>query len=155
MSSVRLLAILLALVFTASCASLGTGLEPPEVSLVNLKPLAGTGFEQQFEITLRVLNPNSVPLEGDGIDLQLDVNGRRLARALSSERFVIPRLGDATVTLVATTNVIDVFRQVVVLPNAGGRFDYLLSGRVLLDGSAGWLNFTREGSLTPESAAAQ
>ncbi|MFB0976512.1 MAG: LEA type 2 family protein [Myxococcota bacterium] len=83
--------------------------------------------------------------------LRIDVNGQRLARALSSEPFVIPRLSDATLTLVATTNLIDVLRQAIALPDAGARCNYVLSGRVFLDRLMGWLSFTREGGLIPES----
>lgn len=51
----------------SGCAFLGTRLGLPGILLVNLGPLPSTRFEQQFEIILRVLNPNAVPLEGDGI----------------------------------------------------------------------------------------
>ena len=134
------------------CASMGSGLEPPEVSLVDLAALPSEGFEQRFAITVRVVNPNAVALSGDGIDIRLDVNDRPLGRALSSEAFEIPRLGEKLVTLVATTNLLDVFRQAMALPAAGGRLDYSLEGRVLLSGSLGWLGFSREGSLIPEAS---
>ena len=49
------------------CASLGTRLRLPGISLVNLRPLPSTSFGQQLEITLRVLVANAVPLEEDGI----------------------------------------------------------------------------------------
>ena len=39
----------------AGCASLGTRLRLPEIPIVNLRPLPSTSFEQQLEITLRVL----------------------------------------------------------------------------------------------------
>ncbi len=142
-----LLAALCAVLFVSGCATLGPRLQPPDISLVNIRPLAGTGFEQQFEITLRVLNPNSVPLEGDGLDVILDVNGQRLGRALRSEPFTIPRLGDETIKLVATTSLLDVFRQAFALPNARGTLEYALKGRVLLANSPGWLNFERSGSV--------
>jgi len=142
-----LLAALIAVLLVSGCTTLGPRLEPPDISLVNIRPLAGAGFEQQFEITLRVLNPNSVPLEGDGLDVILDVNGQRLGRALRSEPFTIPRLGDETITLVATTSLLDVFRQAFALPNARGALEYALKGRVLLANSPRWLNFERSGSV--------
>lgn len=138
---------LLAILLVGGCASLGPRLESPEISLVNIRPLTGSGFEQQFEITVRVLNPNSVPLKGDGLDIRLDVNGQRLGRALRSEPFTIPRLGNETITLVATTSLLDVFRQAFALPNAGGKLDYAMTGRVLLADSPRWLKFKQEGSM--------
>ena len=135
----------------AGCASFGSRLEPPEVSLVNLAALPSEGFEQRFEITVRVVNPNAVPLAGDGLDVRLDLNGQRLGRALRSEPFEIPKLSDEVLTLVATTNLLDVFRQAIALPSAGGRLDYVLTGRMLLADSPRWLSFSREGSLAPQT----
>jgi len=135
----------------SSCTLFGHehGFVSPEVSLVDLEPLPGEGFEQRFAVTLRVVNPNEIPLAADGLDLILEMNGRRLARALSNESFLVPRLGESLVTLVATTNLIDLFRQAMHLPETG-RLDYTLRGRVLLSGSTGWLRFERKGTLLPE-----
>jgi LEA14-like dessication related protein len=131
----------------AGCAALRPGLEPPEVSLVSLRPLAIESFEQRFAVTVRIANPNAVPLEVEGVDVVVEINDRRLARALSNEAFSVPRLGDQTVTLNATTNLLDLFRQAVSLPGEGGRLDYSLDGRILLAGREGWVGFKREGSL--------
>ncbi len=143
-------ALVFAMLLLSACASLGRRLEPPEVSLIAIEPLPSHSFEQRFEITVRIINPNEVPLAGDGLDITLDLNGRRLARALSSERFVIPRLGDDVVKLVATTNLLDLFRQAVTLPEAG-QLDYTIEGRVLLANSMAWLRFSRQGNLLPKS----
>ena len=134
----------------SGCAGLTGGLTPPEVSLVDLKPLQGGNLEQRFEIKLRVLNPNDVALSSDGVDVVLNVNGKRFARAVSAESFTIPRLSDDTIVLVATTHLLDLFRQAVSLPEAGG-LDYELRGKVHLADSPRSLRFTREGSLVPES----
>lgn len=137
-------------VLGTGCRSMGRSLEPPEVSLIDVAPLPSVGLEQRFEVTIRVTNPNAVALSGDGVDLSLDLNGRRLGRALSSERFEVPRLGDQVVKLVATTNLFDVFRQAMALPSSNGQLEYELNGRVLLSGSMGWLNFSRKGRLVPD-----
>lgn len=133
------------------CASMGTRLEPPDVTLVRIEPLPSTAFEQRFEIEVRIVNPNDVPLSGDGIDITIELNGKRLTRALSPDAFTIPRLGDDTVRLTGTTTLLDLFRQAVSLP-ADGRLDYRLVGRVSLADSLGWLRFTREGSLAAQDA---
>lgn len=99
---------------------------------------------------VRVLNPNDVALSVDGVDLILDINGRRLGRAVSSEPFSIPRLSDGVVVLVATTHWLDVVHQIAALPRADD-LEYALHGRLFLADSAGWLGFEQEGSLLPES----
>lgn len=140
---------LVLLVPMAACALFGGGRASPEVSLVDLRPLPSEGFEQRFVVTLRVVNPNDFPLAADGLDLTLEMNGRRLARALSDESFVVPRLGQSLVTLVATTNLIDLFRQAIRLSEAG-RLDYTLRGRVLQSGTGEWLGFEQKGTLLPD-----
>lgn len=140
----------LCLLGSSGCAGLTDGLSPPEVSLVDLRPLPGGTLEQRFEIRLRVLNPNDVALSSDGVDLELNVNGRRLARAVSPESFSVPRLSDDVIVLVGTTHLLDLLRQAVALPEADG-LDYELRGKVYLAGSPGSLAFSHEGSLVPDS----
>lgn len=140
-----------ALLFLSGCASMGTRLEPPDVTLVRITPLASTALEQRFEVEVRIVNPNDVPLAGDGLDVTIELNGKRLTRALSPDTFTIPRLSDDTVTLIGTTTLFDLFRQAMAIPE-DGRLDYRLVGRVSLADSIGWLRFTREGSLLPEDA---
>ena len=140
----------LALCVLSGCSTLTGGLAAPEVTLIDLRPLPSGNLEQRFEIQLRVLNPNDVALSSDGVDLELNLNGKRFARALSAESFSVPRLSDGTVTLVATTHLLDLFRQAVALPESGG-LDYELRGKLFLADSARSLRFRREGSLVPDS----
>lgn len=140
------------LISLGGCASMGTRLEPPDVTLVRIDPLPSTAFEQRFEIEVRILNPNDVPLRGDGLDITIELNGKRLTRALSPNSFTIPRLGDDTVRLTGTTTLLDLFRQAISLPE-DGRLDYRLVGRVSLADSVGWLKFSREGSLLSEDSS--
>ena len=148
---IRALTVLLAAwtLSSGGCALFGDRPVPPEVSLVDLVPLPSEGFEQRFEVTLRVVNPNEQAIVAEGFDAVLELNGRRLARALSDERFVVPRLGDTRLTIVATTNLVDLFRQALRLPGAA-RLDYMLRGRILLADARGWVSFEREGTLLPE-----
>jgi LEA14-like dessication related protein len=147
------MALLLAAALGLGCASIGNRLEPPEVSLVDIEPLPSNTFEQRFHISLRIVNPNAVALNGEGVDLTVELNDRRLARALGSEAFTIPALGNEVLVLVGSTNLLDLFRQIVALPEAEGRLDYVLHGRILLAGPTRWIRFSHEGSLIPESSA--
>lgn len=131
------------------CAGFGKQLVPPEVSLVDLRPLPGGSLEQRFEVRIRILNPNDVDLAGDGVDLILEINERRLGRAVSSEPFLVPRLGDEVIVLVATANWLDMFRQAIALAEARG-IEYTLKGRLFLADSPAWLRFEHEGSLLRE-----
>ena len=68
------LALILLAALVTGCAGLQS-LEPPEVSVVSLKPVAATLMEQRFEVGLRVLNPNNRDIDVKGLDFELDING--------------------------------------------------------------------------------
>jgi LEA14-like dessication related protein len=147
----RLLFALLLLV-SAGCASMAT-LEAPEVQLTRiqvLEPLPGS-LEQRFEVGLRVINPNNRAVTVDGLDFELDLNERRLARGVSNQRFELPRLGEAETSILVTTSVLDVLRQAMALgsrPDAP--MDYRLRGRLHLgSGFVRSIPFDHRGLLTP------
>ena len=139
-----LLVLLIAFIASA-CASLQQ-LETPDVVLINIQPLQSTMLEQRFEVTLRLYNPNNKDIEIDGLDFELDLNGRRLARGVGGEPFVLPRLGEATTTVTTSTSLLDMFRQALALSETD-TLSYRLRGRVHLAGPGGTLSFDRSGEL--------
>ena len=148
----RSLACAAALLLCAGCAGSTWGLEAPEVFLIGLEPHAAGSLEQRFEIRLRVLNPNDRALHVNGVDFTLEVNGARLARGVGSEEIEIPRLGDAVLTVIASTTVFDLLRQAL----RAGEHDalhYELRGRIFLAGTVRRLSFTRSGVLGAASGA--
>ena len=147
-STIRLLFVVASIAGALSaCASMGTGLEPPDVWLIGLEPLPAEGnLEQRLRLQLRVANPNDEALAFDGVSLTLDLNGQRLGRALGNERVTIPRLADDVIELTATTHVFAIVRQVMTLPQKEG-IDYEVRGRVFLADSPGWLRVSRKGRL--------
>jgi LEA14-like dessication related protein len=141
-----------AALLVSACASLAS-LEPPEVRVSSLRVLEsdpGT-LEQRFEVGLRVLNPNNRDIAVDGVDFELDVNDRRLARGLSSEGFTLPALGETTTTVVVTTSLLDLLRQAYDLSQRGGQsLDYQLNGKLhLASGLVRTIPFDYAGKLGP------
>lgn len=143
-------AVLLAAVLAVfGCVTADTDIEPPEVFIVNLEPLDGTVFEQQLSVDLRVRNANDFPLTITGMDFELDVNGNRLTRALSNETVTVPRLGEATLTVTASTTLVDLLRQIAALQESQG-FRYELRGRIYLRGAPlSKMSFERSAELIP------
>lgn len=84
----------------SGCASLNLNYEEPSVELVSFKALPANGFEQKFEIGLKLTNPNNYALPFSGISYELSVAGETLAHgvaadipttlAYSESRFVVP-----------------------------------------------------------------
>ncbi|CAG0991804.1 hypothetical protein MYXO_02444 [Myxococcaceae bacterium] len=137
----RALGLVAALSVLASCASFGSLLERPEVSLVSLTPEPSSGLEQRFRVELRISNPNTRALEVTGLRFELELNDRRLARGQSGEGVRVPRLGDATLGVDATTTLLDVLRQVSGIPGTK-EIRYRISGRVFLAGFfPPWIDF--------------
>jgi LEA14-like dessication related protein len=119
-----------AIVFTG-CSAFGPAIEEPEVFLVGIRPVESTLFEHRVETSFRVRNPNDIDLEITGLDLEVHVNGTRLARVLSGETARVPRFGEATVSAIASTTTGELLRQFSAL----GRTEeptYEISGYVYL-----------------------
>ena len=148
-SPLRLALVLLATIISG-CA--GTGLvpdiTPPRVTLANLELLDSTAFEQRFRITLRVRNPNPFPLPITGFSFGLDLNGRSFADGVNNTTTLIPRLGEETVVVDASTSVLQVAQIIMGLPGRD-TLDYGLDGEVFLQRSMGLsVPFSESGELS-------
>lgn len=90
----------IALFFLSGCATMNLDYEEPSVELVSFKALPTNGFEQNFEIGLKLTNPNNFELPFNGISYQLNVAGETLAHGVAADiptaeaygesRFVVP-----------------------------------------------------------------
>lgn len=150
-SLARIAALILVLAVTG-CASVSS-LEAPEVrvtSLNLLEPAPGS-LEQRFAVGLRLINPNNRSIAVDGLDFELDLNDRRLARGVTNSPFELPRLGEAETIVVVTTSIFDVLRQALDFagrPDAA--MDYRLRGRLHLgSGFVRTVPFDHRGKLVP------
>ena len=136
-----------ALAFLAACASL-TGREPLVVDVVGLEPLPSQGMEGRFALKLRVQNPNEAPVAFDGVSVNLDVRGTRLASGVSDGRGTVPRFGETVITVPVTVPVAAMIRQAMGLASGDrGRLDYSLNGRLAGSGFGG-TSFSSKGELT-------
>lgn len=140
------------LLAAAGCANLAA-LQAPDVQVTSLQLLepAPGSLEQRFAVGLRLINPNNRALAVDGLDFELELNDRRLARGVTNRAFDLPRLGEAETSVIVTTSVFDVLRQAVEL---GSRretaMDYRLRGRLHLgSGFVRTVPFDHRGKLTP------
>jgi LEA14-like dessication related protein len=106
-------------------------------------------FEQRLRVELRILNPNDFALEVTGLDFQLDVNGIQLARGLSNEEITVPRLGESIVSVMTSTTVLDIVRQIENLSQQQ-EMSYEIRGRLHLGNAAvGSVPFERSAKYAP------
>ncbi|OAN50863.1 hypothetical protein A6A04_17185 [Paramagnetospirillum marisnigri] len=121
--------------------------EPPEVSLVDLRPLDVTLFEQRLAVGLRIRNPNDAAMSIDGMRFALEVNGRPFAKGMGDQTITVPRLSEAVTEGVAVVGTADLLRQLMGAPEAKG-LDYHISGTLFLSGaSRRSLPFDSQGSF--------
>lgn len=130
----RLAALMLAGLVSA-CAG-GAIDQPPDVTLVDIRPLDAGLFEQRMGVTLRISNPNDGNLPIDGYRFALELNGQPFAKGTSSQRLTVPRLGEATTEAEAIVTTADMMRQIINVPHTAA-LSYKLTGTVFMDGALG------------------
>ena len=144
-------------VLSVICASLLGGCvqyQPVDVFVIGLTPIESSPLEQRIKVDLRIQNPNDTTFEATGMQIRLDTNGARLARGVSDAAFTIPRLGETTTSIVATTSVFDLAKQLVVMSGKQS-FRYVLEGDVYVTGGgplARSVTFSSSGEYPPAAA---
>ena len=136
--------ILIAFVLLAGCATMGPSLEPPRISLVNIVQQPTSGMETAFQLELRLINPNDVPISLKGIDCRLEINDSTIASGVANEAAELPSLGTIVYPVTAYASASDfIFLMVRLMTESAGTPDnfelnYSLRGHVFLaDGMPG------------------
>lgn len=121
------------------------------VYVTGITPLPSTLFEQRARVGLRIQNLTEDPINTTGIDLELRVNDRRLARGVSGQSLEIPRLADATASVEVSSGVFDAVRQVLGIRDRQ-TFNYAIKGKLFTTGID--KRFRRTGEISREDLSA-
>lgn len=118
------------------------------VEVAGLEPLPGQGMEGRFLLKLRVQNPGDAPIDCDGVSVELELRGQRLASGVSDERGSVPRFGETVISVPVSVPVSALVRQALSAATgaAGSRADYRLRGR-LAGPAFGGASFESSGEL--------
>lgn len=142
--------ILIYVVMASGCAALQSAIESPQVTLNNLQVLDMTLLEQRYAVTLRVQNPNPVPLPITGMNFQLDINDSELGRGVSNRAVTVPAYGEALVEINLTSNLMRIFSQIRGLESSKAQsLRYRLSGGLSISDRMGKLPFDYRGEFSP------
>ena len=115
----------------AGCAALGIDYQRPELSLVNVRSLGGSGIDQRFSLSFRIDNPNPVSLPVSGIDYQVALNGMRFVTGATDRDFTIAAHGDTVFDVAVEANLLDSARVLLDLfRQRRDRVDYSLDARI-------------------------
>ncbi|MCM2331200.1 Late embryogenesis abundant protein [Geopseudomonas sagittaria] len=145
--AVRFLLAALLVLSLSACAALGVR-DPLNIQVVGIEPLPGEGLEMRFAVKLRLQNPNTTPIDYDGIALELKVNDRSLARGVSAQSGSVPRFGETLLVVPVSISAFAAVRQALGLAE-NARLDslpYVLRGK-FGGGLLGGRRFSDAGTL--------
>jgi LEA14-like dessication related protein len=141
------LATLFFAVILSACAMMQP-LEAPHVTLVDLRILDMTLFEQSYGLKLRVQNPNPVELPITGINFQLDLNDTELGRGVGAKPVTVPAYGEAIVEIKLVSNLARILDQIRGLESGKAQsLRYRLAGDLRVAGRVGKLPFDYQGEI--------
>ena len=146
--SVLLLLLAFGVLLFGGCASL-QGREPIQVIIAGVEPLQGEGLELRMLVKLRIQNPNDLPLDFNGVSVQMDVQGKRFATGVSDHGGTVPRFGETIVDVPLSISVFRIARQAigVMTDEYRGKIAYEMTGK-LAGPAFNSVRFKSNGELT-------
>lgn len=115
----------------SGCATLGHNFQAPQLNLVDLKMLSSTGFEQQFEVKLRIQNPNSVALPVKGMSYDIYLLGDKFASGVSNNVMKLGAYSEQLVTFNVSTNLLQAGQSLLKLFRSNQSvIDYSLNAKI-------------------------
>lgn len=136
--------------FLGACATTRPGFEEPTVMLSSFRMLPSEQLAPRFLIGLRVINPNSTPLNLRGLSYNVDLEGHRLLTGVAGNLAKIPPYAESEIELQAGTDLLSGLRFINELINdpARERFAYTFHARLDVAGMVRPLNLEEKGELS-------
>lgn len=114
-----------------ACGALRPGFEAPTVTISSFRSVPSQGALPNFEIGLRVINPNRDALRLRGLTYTVSLNDRELIKGVSNELPVIEGYDEGEVVLTVTPNLVQGIRFVTDMMNRPDRnVSYALEARL-------------------------
>lgn len=122
------------LFFLSGCATMSLDYEEPSIELVSFNALPVNGFEQGFEVGLKLINPNNFELPLNGMNYQLSIAGETLATGVVADIPNISAYGESRFTVPVSTNLIRGIRVIkALMDNKGQDINYQLKTQLDID----------------------
>jgi LEA14-like dessication related protein len=119
----------------SGCAGFGKTIEPPRAHIANISVQEMRGLETVFQVELRVMNTNDVPLTVKGMDCELRINDRAFAMGVTGYQVEIPAFGTAIVPINLYSSVLDMLKNVVGMGlEKADKLNYKLAGNIRIEG---------------------
>ncbi|RJQ86912.1 MAG: hypothetical protein C4519_01550 [Desulfobacteraceae bacterium] len=128
------------------CVTLGTRFEKPYISLAGIRVQEIRSFESVFQVDLRVVNPNDVALPIRGVECDLSLEGRHIAKGVANPQKEIAAYSSdiVPVTVYASLfHMVDIAYRLLRGFQQGAtpaeQWTYAVKGHLRL-GDSGWLD---------------
>ncbi len=130
MRNIVLLLIALA-VLPAGCATMPEDFTQPGVSLISVKPRNAEGLTPEFDVVLRITNPNRKRLAIEGLSYRIRLDGSEVIDGVANNLPPIAAYGEAEVTVRARANLLGGINFLAgLLANADRPVDFELVARI-------------------------
>ncbi len=116
-----------------ACASLYQDMDPPKVSVDSFRSLPSNDGAPRFEIKLRVINPNTEPLDIVGVSYSIELLDRELIAGVTNEVPLIEGYSEEVVTLEAGLQLFELLRFLAALgqtASTSGPLEYKFSAKI-------------------------
>ena len=104
--------LLVMLIALSGCATMGSDYEEPTVSLTSFRALPSESMSPEFEVGLRILNPNPHDLELAGIVYTISLDGQEVIKGVGKDFPVIEGYSQEDVTLTAGVQLLSGIRLI-------------------------------------------
>lgn len=139
----------------AACTGMPARVEPPSITVSDVRMGTAGVFEQQFFVKLRIQNPNDSDLQIKGSSFELELNDQPFAKGVSAKSVTVPRFGSEFMEIEAVSSLGNILRQAGAMTSDAGmeKFRYRIKGK-LATRNAGSLPFDERGDLSLGGAPA-
>ena len=121
----------LLVVMLSACVTVPADFEQPRVTVVSFKPVSSGNLFPEFEIVLRVTNPNRTALALEGMSYTIDLDGHEVVSGVANDLPVIDAYGEGNVKLRATASLLAGLNVLSGLVNQGkNQVDYAFNARL-------------------------
>jgi len=145
--------LLLAATLLTACAGSLRGYEQPAVTVTSVRAVPSAGALPDFEIGLRVVNPNRQALPIEGISYSVSLQGNEILTGVGKDFPLIDGYSQEDLTVTASANLFAGMRLFGELLRANrDTVDYAVDARLDLGGFRPTLRVRDEGTLSLSAA---
>lgn len=131
-----------------ACAGAPKDYDVPTVDVYSFRALPTTGLAPEFEIGIRIINPNRTPLELTGMAYSIYIEGHKIITGVSNKLPVIEPYGRGEVTLLATTNLFSSLSLLAdLLKQRRNSYDYRFEAKLDQGGLSPNINVVKKGKV--------